>query len=148
LGKGEQKTPDNDKRDQERGDAFVYPAYRLLGDVLYHKNTDSHRGDNHTDHHNHADDDTEPDGIEPELQYGRVEDRRGKDHERKVIDEGTPYLVNDTDQKQDDITVNRQRHQPVRRFLRDIGHRDEVAKYYGACNEHQNHPGRTKGFRE
>ena len=105
-------------------------------------------GNNHTDHHDHTDDDPEPDGIETEFQYRRVEDRRGKDHERKVIDEGPPYLVNDTDQKQDDITVKRQRHQPVRRFLGDIGHRDEMAKDHRARNEHKNHPGSTKGFRE
>jgi hypothetical protein len=67
LRKRKQKTPGNDKRDQERGDAFVYPADRLLGDVLYHKHANRYGGNHHTDHHDHTDDDTEPDGIETEF---------------------------------------------------------------------------------
>ena len=86
LRKEQHETPYENQRDKKRDHTLVNPTHRLSGYVLYYKHANGHRGDNDPDHDDNADGDTEPYGVEAKLEYSRVENWRGKNHECHVVD--------------------------------------------------------------
>ncbi len=97
---------EKDQADEERGRTPVNDPRRDLGHVFDHKDGDGYRRDDHAHHHDDADQDAEPDGVEAELDDGGEEDGGGQDDEGKVLDKGAAELVNEADQEQDDVAVD------------------------------------------
>ena len=105
MRKEKQKDPHKTKRYQEGRHTFINCAHGHLRNVFYHEYADGHGRDDDADHQNNAKENSEPDGIKAELQDCRIEDRSGKDHERKVIDERPPDFVDQADEDQNQIAI-------------------------------------------
>src|SRR4030043_2320019 len=107
LWKQKQQGSTDDEANQKWIDTAVNHTERHFGNIFHHKDIHCHRWNDNSNHHGNRDDHAKPDGVKPQFDDGRIENRSGKNHESKVVDKRTSHLVDHRDDDHPDVTIQR-----------------------------------------
>ena len=110
-------------------------------DTFYNEHTHRNGRDYDADHDSNEKHDTEPQGVIAELDYSGVKDRRGKYHERQVIDERSSNEVDEDNEQHYEMPMNWEPYDLIRCHKRNFSYGKKMAENYRSRYEREHHAG-------